>query len=311
MVLMDIPLLRDVDNLPGFYLGVTGSAANWTSCAVYDSLDDLTYSQALTMADQTALGTCTTTLGSWTGGNVFDETNTVTVSVGAIQQLASVTRDDILANTGINAALIGTELVQYRSATLVSAGVYTLSGFLRGRRGTEWAQAGHASGERFVALGTSGLRFVPLQSGDLGRLRYYKAASAGQKLSAVTAQPITPAGVALECFSPVDARVDRSAADHVISFKRRTRLSTRLVGTLPISAPLGEATESYEIDIFASASAATAGTPVLRTLTATAPSATYTSAQRTADGTGSVVVHLRIYQLSATVGRGYPLTASI
>jgi hypothetical protein len=307
MVLMDIPLLRDVDNLPGFYLGVTGSAANWTSCAVYDSLDDLTYSQALTMADQTALGTCTTTLGSWTGGNMFDETNTVTVSVGAIQQLASVTRDDILANTGINAALIGAELVQYRSATLVSAGVYTLSGFLRGRRGTEWAQTGHASGERFVALGTSGLRFVPLQSGDLGRLRYYKAASAGQKLSAVTAQPITPAGVALECFSPVNLRANRSTTDTALTWTRRSRLSTRLVGSLPINAPLGEVIEAYDVEVWDSGY-----TTLKRTISSNTPAATYTAADQVTDfGSTQAVLYLKIYQLSATVGRGYPLTASI
>jgi hypothetical protein len=307
MVLMDIPLLRDVDNLPGFYLGVTGSAAHWTSCAVYDSLDDLTYSQALTMADQTALGTCTTALGSWTGGNVFDETNTVTVNVGAIQQLASVTRDDILTNTGINAALIGTELVQYRSATLVSAGVYTLSGLLRGRRGTEWAQTGHASGERFVALGTSGLRFVPLQSGDLGRLRYYKAASAGQKLSAVTAQPITPAGVALECFSPVNLRANRSTTDTALTWTRRTRLSTRLVGSLPINAPLGEVTEAYDVEVWDSSY-----TTLKRTISSNTPAATYTAADQVTDfGSTQAVLYLKIYQLSATVGRGYPLTASI
>ena len=48
----------------------------------------------------------------------------------------------------------------------------------------------------------------------------------------------------------------------------------------------------------------------LRPITATAQSCTYTSAQRTTDGTGSAVVYMRIYQLSAIVGRGYPLTTS-
>jgi hypothetical protein len=305
--LLDIPLLRDVDNLPGFYVAVTSGATNWSNCAIYDSLDDLTYSQTLTMGDQTALGTCTTTLGNWTGGNTFDEANTVTVNVGAIQQLVSVTRDDILANQGINSALIGSELVQYRTATLVSAGVYTLSGFLRGRRGTEWAQTGHASGERFVALGTSGLRFVALQAGDLGHQRYYKAASAGQKLSAVTSQAITPAGVALECFSPVNARADRTTTDTVLTWTRRTRLSTRLVGTLPISAPLGEVTEAYEVEVWDSTY-----TTLKRTLSASTPSVTYTSSQQVTDfGSNQATLYLKIYQLSATVGRGYPLTVSI
>lgn len=146
---------------------------------------------------------------------------------------------------------------------------------------------------------------------DLGSLRYYKAASAGQLLSAVTAETITPAGITLKPFSPVNARVDREAADHVITWSRRTRLSTRLVGALPIYAPLGEETEAYEVDIFASSGAAIAGTPVLRTISAAGvASCTYTSAQRATDGTGSTVVYMRIYQLSAAVGRGYPLITS-
>ena len=305
--LLDIPLLRDADNLPGFYVAVEGSAANWSNCAVYTSLDDLTYSLVTTMADQTAIGTCTTTLGDWTGGNVFDETNTVTVDVGAIPQLASVTRDDLLTNQAVNAALIGGELVQYRTATLVSAGVYTLSGLLRGRRGTEWASTGHAATERFVVLGTSGMRHIALQSGDLGSARYYKVVSAGQRLSAVTAQAITPAGVALECFSPVNARANRDTTDTVLTWTRRTRLSTRLTGTLPISAPLGETSESYEVEVWDATY-----TTLKRTITAASETATYTSAQQVTDfGSDQTVLYLKIYQLSATVGRGYPLTVSI
>ena len=116
-----MPLLRDADDLPGFYIAVMGSAANWSNCAIYSSLDDLTYTLVTTLADQTALGTCTSTLGAWAGGNVFDEESTVTVDVGAIQQLVSVTRADILTNTAVNAALTGPELAQYRHATPVTA----------------------------------------------------------------------------------------------------------------------------------------------------------------------------------------------
>ena len=307
LALLDIPLLRDADNYPGFYVAVAGSASNWTSAAIYDSLDDLTYAQVNTMADQTAQGTCTSTLGNWTGGNVFDTTNTVTVSVGGGQTLSSVTYDDLLLSQATNAALIGSELVQYRTATLVSAGVYTLSNFLRGRRGTEWAQTGHVGGERFVVLGTSGLRYITLQTSDLGSARYYKAASAGQKLSAVSSQTITPAGISLECFSPVDARANRATTDTVLTWTRRTRLSTRLVGTLPISAPLGETTESYEVEVWDSGY-----TTLKRTLTSSTPTVTYTSAAQVTDfGSNQAVLYLKIYQLSAIVGRGYPLTVSV
>lgn len=258
----------------------------------------------------TAIGTCTTVLGAWSGATVFDETNTVTVNVGSVQTLSSYTRDQVLTGAAPG-YLVGSELLYALNATLSSPGVYVLSRLLRGRRGTEWAMAGHGASERFVRLdATGGVRFLPLDAGDLAGLRYYKGVSTGQRVSAVTAETITPLGITLKPFAPVDARVDRSASDHVITWRRRTRLSTRLTGALPISCPLGEASEAYEVEIFAGSAQASAGTPVLRTLATTSPSATYTSAMRTADGTGSAIVYLRVYQLSVDVGRGYPLITS-
>jgi hypothetical protein len=301
--LLDVPLLRDVDNLPGHYAAVKGSASNWTSCGLYDSLDDLTYTPNTTISSQAVIGTCTTTLATWAGGNVFDEASTVTVNVGT-QQLMSVTRDDILASQSTNAALIGGEVLQYRTATLVSAGVYTLSGFLRGQRATPTS---HIAAERFVLLAAGGLRFIPLQQGDLGRVRYYKAASAGQRLSAVTSQSITPAGITLKPFAPVNARANRNAADTVLTWTRQTRLSTRIVGTLGISSPLGEAAEAYEVEIYTAGHAA-----LLRTLTSSTPTATYTSAQQVTDfGSAPTSIAIKVYQISATVGRGTPLTTTV
>jgi hypothetical protein len=308
---LDIPMLSDAEDQAGVYVAVTGSTTDWTLGALYESVDGTTYTLNTTITDQAAIGTCTTTLANWTGDNVFDDINTVTVNVGTIQTLSSYSRDTVLTGAA-PAYLVGNEIIHARTATLISSGIYTLSGLLRGRRGTDWASTGHVANERFVELlpAGDGVRFVPLNSVDLGSLRYYKGVSAGQLLSAVTAKTITPVGITLKPFSPVNARVNRDAADHVITWARRTRLSTRLVGSLPIYAPLGEASEAYEIEIFTSFAAATAGTPVLRTITAAAQTCTYTSAQRTADGTGSAVVHMRIYQISAAVGRGYPLITS-
>jgi hypothetical protein len=58
--------------------------------------------------------------------------------------------------------------------------------------------------------------------------------------------------------------------------------------------------ERYEIDILD-------GSDVVRTLTATSPAATYSSADQTTDfGAPQSSVSLRLYQLSATRGRGTP-----
>ena len=304
--LLDIPLLRDVDNLPGHYLAVKGEATGWVRAGLYESLDDTTYALNTTLLDQAVFGIATSTLADFTGGNVFDESSTLTVALG-LGQLASATRAELLASTDVNTALVGSEIIQFRAATLVSSGVYTLSGLLRGRAGTEWAIGLHAAGERMVLLSTTGLRFMALQSADLGRLRYYKAVSAGQKLSATVAKTITPLGVALKPYSPVDARANRDTTNTVLTWRRRTRLSSRITGPLAWSAPLGEASESYEVEVWDSSY-----TTLKRTLTASAQTVTYSAALQVTDfGSNQTVLYLRIYQLSATVGRGYALQTSI
>lgn len=303
---LDIPLLRDVDDMPGHYVAITGNGAGWANAGLFYSADDLAYSLQTTLADQAPLGVTSTTLGTWAGGDVFDEGNTVTVTTGQ-QELASLTRDEILASQAANAALVGDEVIQYRDATLVSAGVYKLSGLLRGRRGTGWAVGTHATGERFVGLSTSGVRFMALDSSELGRERFYKAASAGQRLSTVTAESLTPAGINQKPFAPVDLRANRDAADTVLTWIRRTRLSTRIGGTVTQSIPLGETSEAYEVEVW------TSGFSVLkRTISASTPTCTYTSAQQTTDfGGAQTTLYLRVYQISAEVGRGYVLQATV
>jgi hypothetical protein len=184
---------------------------------------------------------------------------------------------------------------------LVSAGVYTLRGLLRGKRGTEWATGTHVASERFVLLGTSGLRFIPQQTSDIGLLAYYKAINAGQTLSAVTAQSMTLASRNLRPFVPMNQRINNESGNTVISWDRRTRVSENwLLG----SVPLGESVEAWEIDV-------RSGSTVLRTLTSNTASVTYTNAQRYADfGASATTAEFDVYQMSSYVGRGDGNTAS-
>ena len=72
--------------------------------------------------------------------------------------------------------------------------------------------------------------------------------------------------------------------------------------------PLAEETETYEVEILD-------GATVKRVLSTTTTSAVYTAAQQTADwgaplGTGDTL-DIRIFQLSALVGRGAPKTVTL
>ena len=306
-LLLDIGPLRDDDDAPGYYAAVSGGGSSaWRAAGVYDSPDDTTYDLRLSLSSQAVIGEATTALAVWQGGNVWDDVSTVTVEVDG--QLASATAAEVIARRSTNAALLGNELLQFRTATLVSPGVYTLSGLLRGRRGTESAMAGHAIGDRFVLLGTAGVRFMALQVAQLGVLRYVKAVTAGQLLSAVTAKTITPLGGTLKPLAPVLASADRSASDTVLHWYRRTRLSTRITGPLPWSNRLGEAAEAYEVDVYADGTYTT----LKRTLAATDSQVTYPAADQTTDfGAPQSTLYIEIFQISATVGRGTGLRATV
>jgi hypothetical protein len=303
MELMDIPILRDADNDPGFYIALKGNGSNWPGGAYYQSADDTDYQRLGTVTERAVIGAATTVLGNWTGGNVFDETNQLTVDVGA-GQLASSTRDILLGDPGVNALLVGSEVIQFRSAALVSAGVYTLSGLRRGLRGTEWAMATHEADERVVLLRTSGLRRVEMPLSELNLSRYYKAVTFGRKLGSVFPTTFVNTGVGLKPFSPTDLRASRGASGAIVlSWHRRSRLSMPVVGT--VVPPLGEATEAYEIEIYN-------GVALLRTLGATSSSVTYSLQDVIADfGVVPTTLSVRVYQMSEQVGRGYVLQATV
>src|SRR5262249_11670088 len=105
-------------------------------------------------------------------------------------------------------------------------------------------------------------------------------------------------GEGLKPLSPVHVRAMRTAGDLQLTRIRRTLTGGDSWDTTGV--PLGEAEARYEIDI-------PDGPTVKRTLTAPAPTAAYTAADQTADfGAPQSSISLRLYQLSATRGRGTP-----
>jgi len=249
IVLLDIPILRDVDDDPGFYAVAKGSSHGST---LYSSLDDVNYVDEVTIPTQSVLGVCTTTLPDWTGPRVFDEVSSLTVDVDD-GTLSSSTRAAMLADQSVNACAIGVdgrwELCQFRTATLVSPGVYTLTGWLRGARGTEWASTDHVAAESFVMLTAAGARRVAMQQSEIGIAEYWKGVSAGRLLSSATGELFTDNGVGQKPFAPVDLRKEGDDSAVVVTWKRRTRLAPRFCGTGGINTPLGETSESYDVEL--------------------------------------------------------------
>jgi len=178
--LMDSPLMRDEDQNDGFYVAMGGATPSWRGGQLFRSDDGgSTYTSVLSAVDASVIGAATTILGDFTDGDVFDEGNSVTVVIETGKTLTSYTEDQVLA--GYGAFLLGEngrwEVCNYKTATLIAEGTYTLTGLLRGRRGTEWAIGNHQVGDRFIFGDVDTWRVYNPPSTDLNVQRQYKAPS--------------------------------------------------------------------------------------------------------------------------------------
>jgi hypothetical protein len=265
---LDIPILRDADDGPGHYVAANGGAT-WAGASVQRSLNNVDFTQAVTVLERAVFGTCTTTLGNFTGIG-FDEVNSLGVNVGT-GELASATRDALLLDGQLNALLVGGELIRFATATLTGTAPnrYTLTRLLRGQRGTEWAMAGHVASERCVLLRPQGLRYVTTPQTDIGLSRYIKGVTVGLTSASVDGTAYTNTGVSQKPFAPVDVRVARlSQGLYRATWQRRTRLATTFADGRGVVVPLGESSEQYEVETYDS------GNVLIRTASTTEPAVT-------------------------------------
>jgi hypothetical protein len=301
--ILGTPLLQDTDATPGFYLAAAGMQSGWRGAQVWKSIDGgVSYAPLVNVPAASQIGTVSNALGAWSGGDVFDEINTLTVTLlanGSTDTLASATEEAVL--NGANAALVGDEVIQYKRAVLNDDGTYTLSGLLRYRRGTDGVT--HAAGERFVRLSNNLVR-VTVPTAEIGMLRYYKAISNGGTLAEAVPMAFTYTGADLKPYAPALIGGWRAAnGDLTITWVRRTRTSGEWRDGVEV--PIGETTEAYDVEIIKNGA-------VVRTFSGLAsPSVIYTAAQRASDGTASSAVSVRVYELSSVIGRGFPGTGTV
>lgn len=315
--LLDTPLLRDQDEGLGIYVaaGAFGDES-WPGASVYRSNDGIDFGPLTFVPSSRNAGHGYAAAALADGPTrIWDRSNSVTLRLFR-GSLASDTELNVL--NGANALLLGDEVVQFAGATLNADGSYTLSTLLRGRRGTEWATATHVLGERVVVLSASTLLKVPLDSVDLNISRFYKAVTVGGSLAEAERKTLKLLGRAMMPLSPADIRGarDGSPSDWIVTWKRRTRVGGAWRDGVDV--PLSEESEAYEVDIIA------AGSPdVARSITAAVSAggsvvipgnrqAVYSDADQIADfGAVQGVLTVKVYQLSALVGRGFAGAATL
>jgi hypothetical protein len=299
-VLLDIPLIRNDDNNPSFAAAMAGTTESWPGGLLFRSADnEQTWSDVQAWAAPVTMGAGRTALTAH-DGLVIDRVSALQVDL-IIGELESITEAQMM--TGINWAAYGAdgrwELIRFADAELQTDGSYILSTLLRGLRGSEWATGLHEYGDTFVLLDDPDVMATGADLSTLSVVRKWRGVTAGQSIDEVSSIDFAYRGVNLKPLSAVHGVAYLSGADWVIEWDPRTRLQGSLWKT-GVALPIGESTESYQIDILD-------GTDVVRTLVATTDTVTYTEAQQTEDfGSAQSSIDAIVYQISADVGRGYP-----
>ncbi|MEH6565545.1 MAG: phage tail protein [Halopseudomonas sp.] len=297
---LDIPLVDEISqNTPGFVGAMTGYTEGWPGATAFRSADSgQTWTDIQGYSGKASIGSATNTLGVSEGYLIDSRTLNVLMISG---ELESITYDQLL--TGYNYAAYGVdgrwEIVRFQNAALQADGSYTLSGFVRGDKGTEWATGLHQSGDWFVLLDDPDNAFISMATANIGIEQLYRGITQRASIDTGTDVEFGYDGVNLEPLSPVYARATRDGSGNLsATFVRRSRLGSTWWGN-GVEAPIGEATQSYQIDVIKMGA-------VIRTIESSTPAFSYSAADQVTDfGSAQSSILFRIYQVSDLVGRGF------
>ena len=280
--LLDLPPLDDI-RTPRLWVAAAGTSAGWRRAELTISLDGGTsWTAAGSTAAPAMMGTALTVPGSGSAA-LLDQVNSFEVEL-LNDSMWLESRTDAALVGGANLAMLGEELIQFGTAEQIGPRTFRLSRLMRGRRGSEWAMAEHAMGERFVLIEAAARAPLELSSAAIGSVVKVIAEGVGDGGVAIDAETLF-LGRALRPPPPVRLFADRLGDGTVrIGWTRRSRTGWAWLDGG--DAPLGEEAERYRLTITPSI-----GAP--RTVELFAPGYDYGVAEQTADGSagaGSVVV---------------------
>ncbi len=312
-VLLDLPQL--IEGQPAHRPLIAAHAKPWPGeLAIYRSAATDGFELLTTTPSQTRMGMLAADFYAGPTSR-FDLGNTLVVDLltGTLESVPDLTLFGGANALAIESAPGVWEVVQAGGAELIGPGRYRLTQLLRGQRGTEGAMGNPApAGARVVVLDDN-LGSLPISEADLGIPWNWRIGPASRSVSDETymAQAFTPEGIGLRPFSVAHVeqpwRRPRTPGDLTIRWTRRSRaLAADSWGVG--DAPLAEDSDAYEVEILD-------GATVKRVLSTSSTSVLYTAAQQIADwgtllGPGDTL-DIRIFQLSALVGRGAAKTVTL
>jgi hypothetical protein len=315
-VAMDIPAINEDFGNAGLTFAMYGNAS-YTGGGLQRSIDGTVYTDVWYFNSPSAVvGTCSTTLGSGIFG-IIDYTNSITVDCAAsLGTLASATDAQLWSGANliaVGSTATGWELMQFKTATLVSGNNYTLTGLLRGQYATQRFMTTHAASETLVLLtdltGTmhTGVDFIAAAIESIGIGYLYRAKNPSQAVGDGTA--FVTGKRTLDPYPVQIVNASRAADNEIaLSWYRGDRYEF-ITPDMPSTGDIAmeEVTQSYSVDVIHSGTSA-----VLRTIASTAPAITYTAAQQSSDSYPAAhPIIFDIYQVSAVTGRGIVTRASV
>jgi hypothetical protein len=302
-VLLDIPMILNDYDSAGFVAAMYG-LGTWPGGVLFRSLDSgQTFSPVQSFSGKTTAGRAVSVLGE-SDGAVIDRVSELELAVLA-GDFFSITEAQMM--TGKNYAAYGMdgrwEIVQFSGAVVAEDGRIKLSNFVRGLRGTEWATGLHEVNDYFVLLDDPDNRFIGYDLSQLMISRQFKAVTVGANVQDAAVFNFTYGAVNLKPLSPVNCIGEIVGSDWHVEFSARTRYqgSPWYSGVQPQNEPV----LAFAVEILE-------GADVVRTLSISTEDFIYTEAQQIEDfGSAQTSITIVIYQISASVGRGYPLEVTL
>ena len=306
-VLIDGPCLRSSMDSPGFLAAMCGLTEGWESGVLMRSTDSgQTWTNAQGFSGPVPIGYTTNAAAASVDPRVIDVTSRINV-VMISGALASVTEQSML--NGANFFAYGApgrwEIIAAQNCVLQGDGSYTLDTLLRGRFGSEWTMYLHSAADALVLLTDLDLAFVSQDINTINASIDWRAVTTGKPVASGADIEFSYSGENLRPLSPVhfNSARSRTSGDWTLSWTRRSRIGGEWIGGTTV--PLAESAERYEIDIYFDQQYRF----LRRTLYAESPTVTYDYDAQVSDYMLYLPIYAKIYQISATVGRGRPLEA--
>lgn len=242
--ILDLPPIDDqIATAPRIAVAAAGTSPGWRRASLLVSTDSGTrWQEAGGTGVPATMGSAINVLTAGTA-HVRDDINSVDVELlNTAMALNEADHDALLS--GANAAMLGSEIIQFASAQPLTPGRYRLSGLLRGRRGTEWAMGSHVPGDRFIVLHEDVLSpiLVAIGTGQVSVM----AVGVGDTIPPT--QTLTITGEAVIPPTVAALRAERSSnGDTFLSWIRRSRNGWQWLNG--VDAPLVEELERYRIEL--------------------------------------------------------------